>query len=203
MKKGEATRAKLIEGALQVLLKEGVFGATTRKIADASGQELAALHYHFKNKEELLFAVLEEVALILKRYLDGELKPVPDLVKCVEELITVAWRMMEGTRDLQILQFEMTFYAVRRPNAAWLAKKQYQGLVEQYESILAERPPYEIDRTGVEILAQFIIAGLDGILVQELAHPDEARSSESLKCLNTAAQAMAGQILTFAEPKAS
>lgn len=178
MKKGEATRAKLIEGALQVLLKEGVFGATTRKIADASGQELAALHYHFKNKEELLFAVLEEVALILKRYLDGELKPVPDLVKCVEELITVAWRMMEGTRDLQILQFEMTFYAVRRPNAAWLAKKQYQGLVEQYESILAERQPNEIARSDLEILAQFIIAGLDGILVQELAHPDEARSSE-------------------------
>ncbi|MEJ1939013.1 hypothetical protein WDZ92_53115, partial [Nostoc sp. NIES-2111] len=46
MAKATDTRAKLITGAMEVLCKDGVNGTTTRKIADASGQRLATMHYH-------------------------------------------------------------------------------------------------------------------------------------------------------------
>ena len=195
MSKAAATRAKLIEGAMQVLAQNGVAGTTTRKIAEMSGQQVSTLHYHFKDKDELLLAVLGEVALVLNRYLDDELKPVPDLVQCVEALIRAVWRLMQRTRDLQILQFEMTFYAVRHADAAWLAEKQYGGLLVQYERFLSERQASEVDGRQLKILAQFVIAGLDGILVQELAYPDDVRSQESLECLIDAAQAIARKMI--------
>lgn len=195
MSKAATTKAKLIEGAMQALSQHGIAGTTTRKIAEMSDLQLSALHYHFKDKDELLFAVLEEVALVLNRYLDEELKPVPDLVQCVEALIRAVWRLMQRTRNLQILQFEMTFYAVRHANAAWLAEKQYKGLLDQYERFLSERQASKVDGRQLKILTQFVIAGLDGILVQELAYPDDARSKVSLDCLIVAAQSMARQMI--------
>lgn len=191
MAKAANTRAKLIAGAMEVLCREGVSGTTTRKIADASGQRLATMHYHFKDKDALLFAVLDEVALILNRYLEDELKPGPDLVERVETLIRAVWDLMKRTRDLQILQFEMTFYAVRSPSAAWLAEKQYKGLLELYERFLAPPDASNADAAKIGRLAHFVVAGLDGILVQELAYPDSRRSGESIQCLIAAAQAIA------------
>jgi AcrR family transcriptional regulator len=196
MSKATATKAKLIEGAMQALSQHGIAGTTTRKIAEMSGQQVSALHYHFKDKDELLFAVLEEVAQLLNRHLDEELKPVPDLVQCVEALIRAVWLLMQRTRELQILQFEMTFYAVRHADAAWLAEKQYKGLLAQYERFLSERQASRVDGSQLKILAQFVIAGLDGILVQELACPDEVRSKDSLDCLIRAAKAMARQMIS-------
>ena len=57
--KGERTRAQIIEGAVRALAEVGVLGVTTRKIAAAAGVQLAALHYHFQSKSELLLAVLD------------------------------------------------------------------------------------------------------------------------------------------------
>lgn len=196
MAKAADTRSKLIAGAMEVLCKEGVSGTTTRKIADASGQRLATMHYHFKDKDELLFAVLDEVALILNRYLEGELKPAPDLAQRVETLIRAVWDLMVRTRDLQILQFEMTFYAVRSPGAAWLAEKQYKGLLDLYERFLSDPDASKEDPEKVRSLTQFVVAGLDGILVQELAYPDEKRSRHSIDCLIAAARAIAKEAAT-------
>lgn len=191
MAKAGGTRAKLIAGAMEVLCKEGVSGTTTRKIADASGQRLATMHYHFKDKDDLLFAVLDEVALVLNRHLEAELTPAPDLPQRVETLIRAVWSLMVRTRDLQILQFEMTFYAVRNPNAAWLAEKQYKGLFDLYERFLSDLGASRVDPAKMRRLTQFVVAGLDGVLVQELAYPDETRSNVLISCLIDAAQAMA------------
>lgn len=191
MAKATDTRAKLIAGAMEVLCRDGVSGTTTRKIADASGQRLATMHYHFKDKDALLFAVLDEVALLLNGYLEAELKSSPNLVERVETLIRVVWQLMTRTRDLQILQFEMTFYAVRSRDAAGLAEKQYKGLLELYERFLNDPEASPTEDAKIRRLTHFVVAGLDGILVQELAYPDAKRSEESINCLITAAKAIA------------
>jgi AcrR family transcriptional regulator len=190
MTKMNVTRQKLIDGAMQVLVSEGVAGTTTRKIAEAAGVRLATLHYHFKDKDALLFAVLEEVTRLLQQFLDEEVRPSPDLHHRIEELILAIWRLVKKTRDLQILQFEVTMYAVRRPDTAWLAEKQYQGYFDQYERILAQPPNIACPPEQIRTLAQFVLAGLDGILVQDLANPDEARSERVLRSMIRASQAL-------------
>jgi AcrR family transcriptional regulator len=194
-KKGEAARAKLIKGALHVLETEGVFGVTTRKISDASGQGLAALHYYFKDRDDLLFAVLEEeVAVALSKHLKAEVKDIDDLESRAEALIRSIWRFMKQTRAMQLLQFEMTFYAVRGADTAWLAEKQYARLREQYETFLDGPDVSDGSRQAVRNLARFIIAGLDGALIQDLAVADETQAHVMLECLVNSAMYMARQI---------
>lgn len=101
---------------------------------------------------------------------------------------------MTRTRDLQILQFEMTFYAVRSRDAAGLAEKQYKGLLDLYERFLNNSTSSPADTAKVRRLTHFVVAGLDGILVQELAYPDAKRSEESIDCLIMAAQSIAREI---------
>jgi AcrR family transcriptional regulator len=191
MARRNQTRERLIEGAVQVLAVEGVAGTTTRKIADAADVHLAALHYHFKDKDALLFAVLEAVTRQLEEFLDREVKPSVDLHHRIEELILAIWRLVKKTRDLQILQFEMTMHAVRRKDTAWLAEKQYHGYIEQYRRILAQQENHGLTNQQLRALAQFLLGGIDGILVQDLAMPSDSRTRESLKRLIQAGQYLA------------
>ncbi len=185
------SRTKLIDGAIRVLSEEGVTGATTRKIAEAAGVRLATLHYHFKDKDELLFAVLEEVTLTLEKFLDDEVKKSNNLYDCIRELIMAIWRLVRKTRHLQIVQFEMTMYAVRRPSTTWLAEQQYEGYIKQYERILGESNNDLLPAASLRDLAQFLLAGIDGILVQDLATSNEARSGELLVYLVETGQSLA------------
>ena len=55
-KRGERTRAKLIEATLAVVAEVGYARASTRAIADAAGVAEGALYRHFPDKTSLFFA---------------------------------------------------------------------------------------------------------------------------------------------------
>ncbi len=67
-RKGEATRARFLEVALEVFGREGFAGATTRRIAEEAGASLPTLNYYFGDKEGLYRACAEEIA---RRYHDA------------------------------------------------------------------------------------------------------------------------------------
>ena len=62
----DVRRRQFIEAAVTVIAREGVDGATTRRIAEVAGAPLAALHYVFQTKENLLWAVFEELGELLR-----------------------------------------------------------------------------------------------------------------------------------------
>ncbi|MBP7705376.1 MAG: CerR family C-terminal domain-containing protein [Caulobacter sp.] len=66
-RKGDATRARVLEVALDVFGREGFAGATTRRIAEQAGASLPTLNYYFGDKEGLYRACAEEIA---RRYRD-------------------------------------------------------------------------------------------------------------------------------------
>lgn len=182
------SRQKLIDGAIHVLSKEGVSGATTRKIAEAAGVRLATLHYHFKNKDDLLFSVLVEITLFLEKFLDDEVKPSNNIHDCINELITTIWKLIRETRQLQIVQIEMTMYAARNSTTTWIAKRQYEGYVKQYQRILENSNNDSLTHDNIRDLAQFLLSGIDGILVQDLAASNDKRSKQLLQRLIEAGQ---------------
>ena len=55
-KRGERTRARLIEATLSVVGEVGYARASTRAIADAAGMSEGALYRHFPDKAALFFA---------------------------------------------------------------------------------------------------------------------------------------------------
>jgi len=67
-RKGEETRARILEAALSEFGMEGFSAVTTRQIADAADVNLPALNYYFGGKEGLYLACAQE---IVQRYLEG------------------------------------------------------------------------------------------------------------------------------------
>ena len=58
--RGEETRARILEAALELFAASGFEGASTRTIAEQAGVNLPAIQYYFGSKEGLYRAVLEQ-----------------------------------------------------------------------------------------------------------------------------------------------
>lgn len=61
-KNTDARRAQITAGLLEVLAAHGYEGATVAAIARAAGLAPGLVHYHFATKEEILVALVEELA---------------------------------------------------------------------------------------------------------------------------------------------
>jgi AcrR family transcriptional regulator len=62
VKKGEETRQRIVEAALESLRTRGFAGSSTRAIADIGGHNPALTFYYFGSLHELLLSALEEAS---------------------------------------------------------------------------------------------------------------------------------------------
>ena len=58
--RGDRTRARLLEAAVEAFAAKGFHGTTTRDIATAAGMSPAAVYVHHRSKEELLYTISRE-----------------------------------------------------------------------------------------------------------------------------------------------
>jgi AcrR family transcriptional regulator len=75
--KGEQARQRLLLAALEKIGEKGYENASVREIADAAGQNIAAISYYFGNKEKLYAEVIEGII----RYLHESFSGVADEAK--------------------------------------------------------------------------------------------------------------------------
>jgi AcrR family transcriptional regulator len=57
---GDERRSKIIQAAMYVFSRSGFSGATTRKIAQKAGISEAMIYSHFKDKEDLYSAIIDQ-----------------------------------------------------------------------------------------------------------------------------------------------
>jgi AcrR family transcriptional regulator len=85
------TRREILKAAEESFAASGFVGATTRQVAARAGVNVATLHYHFGNKENLYRAVLDAAVageIAEPARLDS---PVERLTAVVESLWDFAW----------------------------------------------------------------------------------------------------------------
>jgi AcrR family transcriptional regulator len=58
--RGDATRARILEAARDMVREQGFARTTIRGVAERAGVQLSLVHYHFGGKRQLLAAVLEQ-----------------------------------------------------------------------------------------------------------------------------------------------
>src|SRR3982074_3735077 len=56
----QGTRRKLIDAAIQTILEQGFYRASSNAIADTAGLSWGVIQYYFGSRENLMLAVLEE-----------------------------------------------------------------------------------------------------------------------------------------------
>jgi AcrR family transcriptional regulator len=67
--RGEDTRRRILETALDLFAAHGYEGASTRQIADGAGVNLPAIQYYFGNKEGLYRAIIEDITADTDRHM--------------------------------------------------------------------------------------------------------------------------------------
>ncbi|WP_226552447.1 TetR/AcrR family transcriptional regulator [Celeribacter naphthalenivorans] len=172
--KARATKERLIEGALRVLLAEGS-GASTRNIAKEADLPHGTLHYHFETKEALLCAVLDRLGSGMALRLRTGTAGSKSLDECITRAVETDWDIVKESFGDQVVQYELTFYALRRPDASWIAQDQYRTYIKAHADVFLLLFPDadEAVREKIQRLAKFVMATMDGMILQELVLPGE------------------------------
>jgi AcrR family transcriptional regulator len=168
-----SSRDQLLEAASRVFARSGYHGASMSEIAAEAGFSKGALYWNFASKEDLFFALLDE--------LDGHLR---ELITASADLPVGTERKGEVSRDLSAvlengrdvvrLFHEYSALAVRDPKVAARYAERNGRLREE----LAESTRARHEASGLplaipaEDLATAVIALVDGLSMQQLTEPD-------------------------------
>ena len=188
-------RRQLVASARSVLMRDGVARTSLRAIAEEAGIPLGTLQYVFPSKELLLRAVIEDVVEELAALLKEDVELGGGLEGAIRHGVSTFWSgLVAEERNLQLMQYELTTYALRTAGQEDLARWQY----EQYCGVVAEWLQEAADNAGETSavpcarLARVMVAGIDGLILQRICDPDASRSREDLDALIAMLVGLAG-----------
>lgn len=178
-------RASIIAATIRVLTRDGLAETTTRKIAAEANVNQATLRYYFGAKDDLLFAVLQEMMHVTRQIVQTDLPKDENLHTAIAVGLKAFWAHVEESPGLQVIQYELTMYALRHPQSAWLAREQYDGYCSVIESLF-QRYLEAAGKTSALPLAEvarFVVGGIDGLILQYISDPNTTRAHKILEHL--------------------
>jgi AcrR family transcriptional regulator len=188
-------RRQLVASARTVMMRDGVARSSLRAIAEEAGIPLGTLQYVFPSKELLLRAVIEDVVEELAALLKEDVELAGGLEGAIRHGVSTFWSgLVAEERNLQLMQYELTTYALRTAGQEDLARWQY----EQYCGVVAAWLQEAADNAGETSavpytrLARVMVAGIDGLILQRICDPDASRSREDLDAMLVGLVGLAG-----------
>lgn len=90
-KRGDDTRAKIIDETVRCIVEEGFAAATAKHVADRAGVTWGVIQYHFGDRSGLLMAVVDDgVAKLLESLSAADVEGLP-LRRRIEAVVDIAW----------------------------------------------------------------------------------------------------------------
>lgn len=184
----DAKRAHIVDAGRRVIFRDGVWSATTRKIAEEASINLATIHYHFKDKESLLVAVYAQMLESLRESVRIDFEKPSTLAERVRRTIFLSWEYSKANMSGQLMQSELTAYALRREGLEWLARRQFDEYLALYAGVFRDAIDVR-GRTNLDIegLSRIILATTDGLLIQHFVKSDMEISSKMFQKLTVIA----------------
>jgi AcrR family transcriptional regulator len=167
---GDATsREQLLTAAARVFARAGYHGASMSEIAAEAGFSKGALYWSFASKEELFFALLDELDEQLRALIaaSASQERTGELSRGISAVLTDA-------REVVLLFHEYSALAVRDPKvAARYAERNVRLRAEIATAVRRRHDALGVPLTiPAENLATALIALVDGLSIQQLTEPD-------------------------------
>ena len=186
---GDPVRDQLISAAIEVVTREGLAAATTRRISEQAGLPLGTFHYWFSNKEELFECLFEEILKEIEEsagLVDGSWQgEMPSVLQLLRSAFSVVSDRGEEGIKRQIVPYELTMLALRTPAFRDFARRQYE-LYRQAATNMAGPLLDHIDPRlpgGPDAVIQLVTALFDGLTLAWLADPDGTKPDAVFKLL--------------------
>ncbi|MGU3497898.1 TetR/AcrR family transcriptional regulator [Mycobacterium sp. C31M] len=177
---------QFVAAARRVMSRQGVAATALRAVAAEAEVPLGTLQYVFPSKELLLRAVIEDVIEEIATVLTAGVDVDSGLAHAIRQGLTVFWSELVAEQiNLQLMQFELTNYALRQPGLEHLAKWQNQRYAEAIAQWCetAATNAGEVSAVPYDRLARIILAGVDGLTMQYACDPDNTRARADLDTL--------------------
>lgn len=188
----EERRRTIIDAAVEVIAAEGLTGATTRRIADRAKAPLGAIHYCFRDKDELIGLVADRGADRLRDQF-GAIDPGRGLEATIRDSVAAYWAWVEENIGLQLALLELGLWRIRRAGGDSVYSMYDRFGTELLTSNLTRAAESDsvTPAIGVGEMARFITHRFDGMIVEYAASRDRAACQRQADLLADAIVALA------------
>lgn len=166
-------REQLVDATIEVMRENGVQSITMREVAMRANASLAAVHYCFKDKDELVHAAIERW---LKEMVPDEMRRQTGagVRLAVRRMLDVWWDGLEKVPKNAQAQFELFLWAVR--NSERIRKSMYPLYLAEITSVLAEAQRMTGDTCDWELerIARSLLVIVDGCSFQYFNNPESS-----------------------------
>lgn len=162
-------RSLIINKTHELLIIHGFKATSMKLVAQAAGVAPGLIHYYFKNKEELIVAVLSEAKNQCLRDWDDILQHAKDTRKIENILALVKKRMFS---DLEIYRLRFELYSIGLNNSN--LKSHVNALLLEEQQKIAELITLLARKEGLnhDALAASLTAAFDGLALRKLTDED-------------------------------
>lgn len=155
---GEESRRRILDAAAEIAGERGYDGASIAQVSARAGLPASSIYWHFKDKDELIAAVIERSFEQWLRAFDEHDEHVPELVLRIGQALM---------RTPDFLRLGLMLTLERRPREASARTMFLQvraTTLERIASTIREFAPQLAD-DAVSLLATYAMAAVDGFFV--------------------------------------
>ncbi|MGV9711903.1 TetR/AcrR family transcriptional regulator [Gordonia sp. NPDC003424] len=174
---------QLVAAAREVLARDGVANTPLRAVAAEGDVPLGTLQYVFPSRELLLRAVIEDVVTEIGEVFTSSAPTGEGLAHAIREGVRAFWKELVSNRDLQIMQYELTMYSLRTQGQEQLARWRYESYADVVAAWCTEAAEAagEVSAIPLPQFARIMVACIDGLILQYVCDPDDARAEDDLE----------------------
>jgi AcrR family transcriptional regulator len=156
-KRGDDTRAKIIDETVRCIVEEGFVAATAKHVAERAGVTWGVIQYHFGDRNGLLMAVVDDgVARLLESLSSADVSDLA-LRERIEVVVDIAWSCYSSPTS-------MAAFEILRANRAGSSRRhllEMNAAINQLGRLIADDPAND----GV---AEVIWATLRGVVLAQM-----------------------------------
>jgi DNA-binding transcriptional regulator YbjK len=177
---GNARRLLLLQTTLRLIADDGIDAVTHRSVAEAAGVSPGSTTYWFTSRQDMLLQALEYFARLEIEGLHERLDPIRDArlsrKRLVDEFTELLLPQLGSERWRTVAQYAFMQEAARQPELESVCREWSEAweeaLAELFETLGTSSPKLE---------AKMFLAMLDGLLLGQLAAPDDDVESAVLR----------------------
>lgn len=183
--KGDLTRQNIIEKSMQLFSVKGYFNTSITDIVQATGLTKGGLYGHFRNKQEIWYAVHAECVRIWKSIVFQDVKDIPDPLERIAKVVENSLKNYLGARIFEggcFLLNSLADVAGQSPGMSQHLLEGFQGFSRLLRRWLEEAAQQGLLKEGLNPpeIANFLVISLNGAAPLYAASQDPAVWQQTL-----------------------
>lgn len=173
-------KLRIIEAAYRVINQVGISGTTMRGIAEEAGLSTGALYHHYRNKEEILYAVMDHSLSVSTRIAEvakqgGHSRE--EIIKEISSNICTRFNKIDENKMQFYLAQEAILGNTEIRDKFGLKYHEWIGRTEDLMQYLYNMQPGKYNKA----IASLLIGAIDGVVLQILLGANTAEVNDICK----------------------